>query len=189
MIAVPALAVLTMYIFVYIRTARYIVAIAVLLFALALASVRVGRQNQALARAVLAAGIIVFTLTNLPATLDAIAALSKRSVLPTVAAGERLDRLGIPPNSRVGTVGAGMYAYWARLARVNIAAEIWDDDAPLFWNADLVRRNQVLCVMGRSGASAIVGFPPPNIDLTGWQPLGTSGFWMHRVSQQECGSN
>ena len=188
-VALPALVILTMYVLVYVRTPRYVAAIAVLLFALALASVRLERTNQALVRAILVAGLLVFTLTTLPGILDAVAVLSNHNLDAMVEAAEALDRSGVHPNSHVGTVGAGLYAYWARLAHVNIAAEIWDDDVPLFWNADLARRNTMLCVMGRAGATAVVGRPPQNADMRGWEPLGKSGYWMHWVSQPECDQN
>jgi hypothetical protein len=186
-IAFPALLVLGLYVLVYIRTPRYVVAVAVLLFTLALASVRTELANNALVRAVVAAGLIVFALTNLAGTLDAIAALPNRNLDAMVEAAEALHRLGIHPNTHVGTVGAGLYAYWAHLARVNVAAEIWDDDASLFWSADLSRRNTMLCAMGRAGASAVIGHPPANAEANGWEPLGNSGYWLHRISMQACG--
>jgi len=186
-IVVPTLAVLTMYVLVYIRTSRYVVALAVLLFALALASVRTARANQFLVRAILAAGLIVFATTNFGRTLDAIANLVNHNPDPTVEVAEALHHLGIHPNSHIGTVGTGLYAYWAHLARVNVAAEIWDDDAPLFWSVDSSRRGAMLCAMSRAGASAVVGLPPANADLNGWEPLGKSGYWLRRVSPEECG--
>ncbi len=188
-VAVPVLAIFAMYSLVYIRTARYIVVLAVLLFSFALASVKFKRTNQVLVRGILAGGLILFTLTSLPGILDAFAGLSNHNPDAMVEVAEALNHAGIPANSRVGTVGTGLYAYWARLARTNVAAEIWDEDAPLFWNADSSRRNAMLCVMGKAGASFVVGFPPPNADLSGWEPLGKSGYWMHRESQQECGEN
>ncbi|MGB8886048.1 MAG: hypothetical protein WCC87_04950 [Candidatus Korobacteraceae bacterium] len=187
-VAVPTLTVFAMYSLVYIRTQRYIVALAVLLFGVGLASVRFDPANRLLVRAILASGLLVYTLTNLPGVLDAIAGLANHNLDALVEVAETLNHAGFPANSRVGTVGTGLYAYWARLARVNIAAEMWDEDTPLFWNADPSRRQAMLCVMGKAGASVVVGHPPPNADLSGWEPLGNSGYWMHRVPQ-ECRQN
>ena len=188
-IALPALLVFAMYLLVFIRTPRYVVAVTIVLLAVVLASARLPRTNAAGVRAILVSGLIVFTLTNLPGLIDTFAALPNRNLDPTVEVAEALAQSGIQANSQVGTVGDAIFAFWAHLARVNIAAEIWNDDAPLFWGADSARRNEMLCVMGKSGASVVIAPPPPGADVNGWVPLGQSGYWMYRISPQRCGSN
>jgi hypothetical protein len=188
-VAVPSLFVIALYSLVYIRTQRYIVGMAVLLFAVILAAVRIERKKQVLVRAILVSGLIIFTLTSVPGVLITIEGVLNRGSDPTVELAEALNHAGISANSRVGTVGTGLYAYWAHLARVNVAAEMWDEDTPLFWNASLARRNAMLCVMGEAGSSAVIGHPPQNVGLSGWEPLGNSGYWMRRVSEQDCRQN
>ncbi len=188
-VALPTLLIFAMYVLVFIRTPRYVAGVTVVSFALALASVRIPRTNTVLVRAILASGLITFTLTNLPGIIDTFAALPNRSLDPTVEVAEALAHSGIQANSHIGIVGTGLYAYWPHLARVNVAAEIWDDDAPLFWSADSSRRNAMLCAMAEAGASVVVAHPPQNADLNGWLSLGKSGYWMHRISQQKCGAS
>jgi hypothetical protein len=175
-----------MYALVLMRAPRYIGALIVLVLAVALAAVRLEPANRRLARAILVSGLMLFTLIKLPAVFDAVAAASNRSPNPAVEAAEALRRSGIGPNTHVATVGTGIFAFWARLARLNLAAEIWDQDVPLFWGADVVRRRQMLCVMARGGSSAVVGVPSPGVNVEGWEPLGKSGYWMHRLSESDC---
>ncbi len=189
-VAVPSLFVIALYNLVYIRTQRYIVALAVLLFAVILAAVRIERTKQVWVRAILA-GLSDWSLLRLtfPGMLITIEGVLNRGSDPTVELAKALNQAGVSANSRVGSVGTGLYAYWAHLARVNVAAEMWDEDTPLFWNASLTRRNAMLCVMGEAGASVVIGHPPQNVDLNGWEPLGNSGYWMRWVSPQECREN
>ena len=185
-VAVPTLCVFAMYGLIFLRTTRYIAALAVVLFAIALASVRLAPTNRRLARAILASGLLVFAITSLPRVLEVITAVSNRSLDPMVETAEVLGRSGVGMNTHVAIVGPALFSYWARLARVNIAAEIWNDDVPRFWSADLVRRHDMFCVIANSGASVLVGSPPPNTHLDGWQPLGGSGYYMYRLSEQDC---
>ena len=185
-IAAPALAILAMYGLIFIRTPRYIAAVTVLLFAIALVSVRFGPSNIRLICGVLGAGVVILVITSFPGVLDVIAAVSNRNLDPMVEAAEALDHAGIRKNTHVATVGPALYSYWARLAKVNVAAEIWNDGVPLFWNADPLRRHGMLCVIANCGASVVVGSPPQNTNLDNWEPLGRSGYWMHQLSEQDC---
>lgn len=185
-IAFPAAAMVGMYVLVTVRTPRYVAAVAVVLFSLGLASVRLERANKALASAILVGGLIVFAVTNLPGAMNIVSGLSDQGSNPVVEAAEAIRSSGVEPNTRICTVGAGVYAYWAHLAGVNIGAEIWNSEVPLFWNADLSRRNSMLCAMGNSGVFAVVGAAPANADLSGWEPLGHSGYWMYRVPERAC---
>jgi len=185
LIAVPTLLVLALYLLVLIRTPRYVVALTVVIFALALAAVRLASTRRVLARATLAIGLAIFALLNLSNVIDAFAGLSS-GVSPVVAAAEELRQSGIGANSRVATIGAGVYAYWARLARVNIAAEVWDESAPAFWSAPAPQQAEILCAMSRTGAIAVIGQPTANADVREWQQLGKSGYWMRRISELGC---
>ena len=185
-IVMPVLVTFAMYGLIFIRTPRYIAAVTVLLFAIALVSVRFEPTDIRLLRGILGAGLVIFAVVSLPGVVDVITAAFSSHPDPMIEVAEGLERSGIRNDTHVATVGPAIYAYWARLARVNLAAEIWNDGVPQFWSADPVRRREMLCVIANSGVSVIVGDPPQNINLDSWEPLGSGGFWMHRLSGHDC---
>lgn len=68
---------------------------------------------------------------------------------------EELRRLGINPGSQVAVIGFGHTAYWARLARVHIVAEMFGWESQPFWD-DPSTRARVLRAFEKTGAIAIV---------------------------------
>src|ERR1017187_2860476 len=122
---------------------RYIAAVTVLLFAIALVSVRFEPTDIRLLRGILGAGLVIFAVVSLPGIVDVITAAFSSHPDPMIEVAEGLERSGIRNDTHVATVGPAIYAYWARLARVNLAAEIWNDGVPQFWSADPVRRREM----------------------------------------------
>jgi hypothetical protein len=94
-----------------------------------------------------------------------------------IAAG--LRELGIAPGDRIGFVGYAFGAYFARLGRMQIVAQIRSQDAERLWNAPPSRRQAALEAFARAGAKAVVtdGVPvggPPD----GWVRVGETGHWV-----------
>ncbi|MDQ3226080.1 MAG: hypothetical protein M3Q50_05555, partial [Chloroflexota bacterium] len=89
----------------------------------------------------------------------------------TVATNFR--KLDVPPGSQVASIGRAFDGYWARLARVQIAMEINEYDAPLYWAASDSTRRSIHRQFAASGARAVVvNRVPRNNPGPGWMSLG-----------------
>lgn len=94
-----------------------------------------------------------------------------------------LNRMGIEPGDKVGFIGYSFGAFWARLARVRIVAEITDQDMLDFWQADPSVKSQVFENFGRTGAKVIVTKKtnkiPNYASMTGWQRIGNTDYYAY----------
>ena len=86
----------------------------------------------------------------------------------SVAAG--LAQAGLTPGSKVGIIGDGSSAYWARLDRVHIIAEIHPAERNRFWINTPGAQAAILDNFRSAGVTAVVGDPAPaGAELpTGW---------------------
>jgi hypothetical protein len=93
------------------------------------------------------------------------------SALQDVVAAEQLRRLGARPGDKVTVIADGTGAYWARLGRLRIVAEIMDSNhgSREFWDAPEEVRQQVYDTFARARAKLVVtsGPPCPRGTLTG----------------------
>lgn len=94
--------------------------------------------------------------------------------------------MGVHPGAKVAVVGSGWNAYWARLARVQIAAEIPRGSALDFWAADEGVRRQIMRNLAGAGIEVVVSSPrdrarssnaPRDLRALGWQPIGKTGYY------------
>jgi hypothetical protein len=98
-----------------------------------------------------------------------------------------LHGLGIQRGDRVGFIGWGPEAYWARLARVRIVAEIPPDHAGYFWAGDDGVRSRAIQAFARSGAKAIVAEKLPAFaPAAGWRPLNAPGYHAYLLEPQSA---
>jgi hypothetical protein len=95
---------------------------------------------------------------------------------------DSLDQMGVKPGDEVAFIGGSDFAYaayWARLARVRIIAEILPRDAPDFWGADNLVASRVIKTFARIGAKAIVAekvsaWSSACDPTKGWQRIGNT---------------
>jgi PAS domain S-box-containing protein len=81
-----------------------------------------------------------------------------------------LQEIGVKPGDQVACVGWTFDAYWTRLARVSIVAEI--PHAPEFWGADPSVKAQAIGAIALTGAKVIVAVgAPPDLPF-GWRRIG-----------------
>jgi hypothetical protein len=96
-----------------------------------------------------------------------------------VLIARELRASGLMPGDKVAIAGYGFAAFWARLARLQIVAEIRPADLSGFWSAPSERKALVLAALADSGATALVAEPPENppgsLD-SGWRMLGNTGY-------------
>ena len=97
-----------------------------------------------------------------------------------VAVAERLRTMGIEPGDHVALIGDGFdEAYWARLEKVRIVAEVphnleTGDSATAFWNSGLEGEQTVLNVLKSTGAKAVIAAAPPRVLPSGWIQIGNT---------------
>jgi hypothetical protein len=92
---------------------------------------------------------------------------------------EALRELGLGEDDAVGLIGYGYGAYWARLARLRIVAEVSFLDEPAWRRADAEAQARVLQAMRDAGARAVVSQEPPPRDAPeGWLRLRGSSTWV-----------
>jgi hypothetical protein len=192
-LALPALAAFGLYGLVYVE-GRYVAVFVVLLWADLLANLRwpaqpvmdrVAAWLSAGALAALLMSIVAFNLAGFsdyaapPAASEAPVAPARAPAWPGETA-EALHGLGIGPGDRVGVIGYAFNAFWARLARVQIVAEMLEAQADEFWTGDPALQSQVIAAFRRSGARAIVAERvPAHARLPGWQQLGETNHYIY----------
>jgi hypothetical protein len=95
---------------------------------------------------------------------------------PTVARG--LVDMGLQQGDHVGFIGYSFDAYWARLARLKIVAEIVPGEADAFWDADRDRQADVLRSFATLGVRALVAqrLPRDGRIPTGWRRVEGTGY-------------
>lgn len=89
-----------------------------------------------------------------------------------------LERIGVRPGNQVGFIGDSRAAYWARLARVRIVADIPMGHAESFWLAEEKIQSRALNTFAAVGVVAVVAEKvPQTVPKMGWLKLaGTDHF-------------
>jgi hypothetical protein len=98
-----------------------------------------------------------------------------------VQVGKSLNRAGVGPGEDVGIIGDGSDGCrWARMARVQIVAQILREDTDDFWGASDPVKAEVYDAFARAGAKAVVAEKTPPSDAFGdWQRLGDTHYYVH----------
>lgn len=136
-----------------------------------------------IAVAVMWLNIFAFNLDGLVTVTRGTTTASVTNAPPPTWPGETavaLHELGLHPGDQVGIIGYGFDAFWARLARVKIVAEMPDSAADLFWRGSDETQTQVLQAFAQSGARAVVAeYVPAYANTTGWQQVGNSNYHIY----------
>ncbi len=192
-LVVVAVAALAAYALVYVE-ARYIGVFVVLLWADVLANVRLPRSpaSDRLASGVGAimaffvlANILAFNVKgfgDLSARRSVVQATSQKARAPSWPGevAEELHRLDIQRGDKVAVIGYGFSAFWARLARVQIVAEMLGNDADPFWLGDYAHQAAVIEAFAGTGARAIVAEGVPSYAALGdWHQVGDSNTYLY----------
>lgn len=94
-----------------------------------------------------------------------------------------MQRVGIQPNDQLALAGHSNPAIFAaRLLRTHVIAQLnWD---VMFWQLSETDRKRVLAALGSTGAKFAISeaAPPDPSQAAGWQPLGSSGYYVHPLS-------
>lgn len=196
-LVIPALLAFGMYGLVYVES-RYVGVFAVLLWADLLANVRlpdapVSRKLAAIVSAIMVlfilANIVAFNLEGFSDLID-----NRNTNQPTSQqagppswpgeVAETLQRLGVQPGDKVAVIGYAFESFWARLAHVQIVAEMFDWEADPFWLGDLSFQSQVIQAFASTGAKAIVAENVPGYaSLSDWHRVGNSNYYIYILAK------
>jgi hypothetical protein len=93
-----------------------------------------------------------------------------------------LSRLGVQPGDKVANIGHSYVAFWARLAQVQIVAEIPKfprGSEHYFWAADPSVKSQIIETFKSTGAKAIVtDSVPAYASRAGWQKVESTDYYV-----------
>ncbi|MBE9125750.1 MULTISPECIES: hypothetical protein [unclassified Coleofasciculus] len=197
---VPALAGLGVYLLAKTPpSTRLIAPFIVLLFAGTFLSICLS-NSQKLKRLIALAVVVIFLIVSYRLSYDAVkdvAILWRKLEHTHWQIANSLKQLGIQPGNQVAIAvidetGTDVHTFWARLARVNIIAEIHADDSVLTENSPL--RFKVFKMIEATGSRAIVvGVRQSklrnSLSETGWQRLGKSDFYVYFLEQSVTNLN
>jgi hypothetical protein len=95
------------------------------------------------------------------------------------AVAEDLWQLGIEPGDQVAVIGYAFDSFWARLAKVQIVAEMFNWQADPFWFGDADFQQQVLLAFKSTGARAVIAENVPrHAQLSGWHQVEDSNYYI-----------
>ncbi len=92
-----------------------------------------------------------------------------------VASG--LRELGLREGESIGVIGDAITATWARLARVQIVADVASRDLEAFWKSSPAEQDAVLAAFGTAGARAVIAEAPAGSNIPpGWAQVGRTPY-------------
>ena len=93
---------------------------------------------------------------------------------------QTLHQLGIQPGDKVAIIGYGFTSFWARLAQVQIIAEMSGLEADPFWLGTPTKQAEVIRAFSKIGAQAIVAEDvPAYASLPSWHQVGNSNYYIY----------
>jgi hypothetical protein len=194
---VVSLAAFVLYAVVYVE-GRYIGAFVVLFWAGLLSRLRLADSHfsQGLFRAGGAILVLFVSINILSFNLEGASKVlglqsrqpvaSSQSAVPQyrpVELAETVLEMGLRPGDEIAFIGYSFGAFFARLARLRIIAEIPYSEADRFWQADHSTRVEVLDAIRGTGAKALIAESlPPGVSAHNWKRIGESRHFLYRLT-------
>ena len=92
--------------------------------------------------------------------------------------------MGIRSGDRIAYIGDPFDAYFARLARFRIVAEIPPHQSEDFWHTPIEHRERILDDLERIGVVAVIAEKiPPRVDASGWVKIADSRHFLYHLSR------
>ena len=190
---VPAAAALGMYSLVHVE-ARYIGAFVVLLWAGVFSAVRlpVSNDSERNDSRRLVASVNIAMVVVMMSTIGLSSAQMAYSTAYDLIKDHRasyhvhwhvadgLNQMGVQPGDKVAFIGKTNKAFWARLARVRIVAEIPSGEVNNFWAAKDSVKAQIFAAFAQTGVRAIVTRKVADQSFPrGWQRIGNTDHYAY----------
>jgi len=171
---------------------RFLGGFILVLFLTLLAAVRPRPADQRSASYVALAVFITVALSIADLTIRyatdhlAIPGVGPNSTVEHLVAAEQLRRMGARPGDRVAIIGDGTGAYWARLAKLRIIAEIMaaNHGAEQFWRASELAQQQVYDAFANAGATLVIASCPPGTS-DGWQQIEGTNYCVYPLHRPQ----
>ena len=175
---------------------RYLAGFVLVLFVALYASAKVGSEDRRLVAYVAIAIFAAMTLSTVDVTVRyatnhlAIPGVGPNSTIENVVAAEQLPRYGVNPGDKVAVIGDGTGAYWARLAKVRIVAEIMGAKrgAQEFWNAPEETKQQAYGAFASAHAKLVMSSCPAVIPAD-WTQIAGTNYCLLQLSRYELFSH
>lgn len=188
---IPALIAFSLYALILVED-RYVGVFVVLFWADILGNVRLPELPEAgtwikvlssVAGLGLAANIVLFNLDGFarlnPSASSSFAEAPAPAARP-LAVAQTLHELGIQPGDKVGVIGYAYDSFWARLAKVQVTAEMLDADAEELWRGTDAIQQSVLESFAGAGIDAVVAeYVPPHANVSAWHRVGKTSFYIY----------
>jgi len=197
---IPSLAALAMFGLVHVES-RYIASFVVLLWVALFSGIAIpdSRIFRKVMLCVFSAVIIVLGIQCAKGTARDLITIAQHPVDVQWQVAEGLHVLGIQPGDKVASIGYSFGAYWARLARVSIVAEIPADiDSPgtilspvsdnIFWESSCDVQSRVVEKFAQTGVKAIIGEVHQHLPSKRWIRVGQSAYYTYMIPQQRQAS-
>ena len=186
-IVAPALTALALFSLIYVEV-RHLGPFVVPIWLGLYSSVRLPRSDEmrrGLACIVLSVGLVTMVQVGAPPALRGAqalpCALRGGNPRPHVQwhVAQELHRLGVQEGDKVAAIGHSLCAFWARLARLRIVAEIPLGSVPDFWAAAPSVKVDVVKAFAGTGAKAIVAHQIPRSNSIGdWRRIGNTDHYV-----------
>jgi hypothetical protein len=170
---------------------RFLGGSVLVLFLVLLAAARFRPEVQKTVACVAVAVFLVMALGTADYTVRvamnhmAIPGTGPDSAWQDVVAANQLRRMGAQPGDKVAVIADGTGAYWARLAKLRIVAEIMDANhgSKDFWDAPEPVRQQAYEAFARSHAKLVVTVCPPGPPgtRTGWEQVAETPYCVRQL--------
>jgi hypothetical protein len=175
---------------------RYIGVFVMLFWADILANVRVSSapNNKALLKVLsgvaaigLLVNIVLFNLdgfTRLNPTLEDRSTELTAAPAKPLAVAQALQELGIKEGDKAGVIGYAYDSFWARLAKVQIVAEMLEADTTELWLGDETVQLSILKAFADAGANVVIAeYVPEYASLHGWYQVENSNYFIYRFDK------
>ncbi len=195
---VPVAATAVLYALVYYHPRYLAASFVVLLLCLfsSAASAAAVRESRLLSGVAVLLFVTFFSLVGLPLLLHVLdihplhSGMADRASYPQVA--EKAIEMGLRPGDQIASLAcsnSGM-AMWARLARMQIIAEVFycppEEVANNFWNADPMTQERVMQKLSQTGARAVISQDTPSGAGAGrWLEMGKTGYYLYWLKPAE----
>jgi hypothetical protein len=137
----------------------------------------------------LVANIAMFNLDGFKRLNPTLGVSSVPQVAPPakpLEVAQTLKELGVQPGDKVGVIGYAYDSFWARLARLKIAAEMLESDATEFWRGNEALRQGVLQSFAKASVKAVVAeYVPEDVMLTGWHRVDETNFYIYILDSNQ----
>jgi len=187
---IPALAGLGLYSLVNVQS-RYVASFVVLFWLALLVAVRLD-QSVAAERVIRSISLVLIAsimLTSVGsssqeavATIRQLVAGEDPSRHEQWQVAEGLRELGVVSHDKVAFIGDSFRAFWAHLNGLRVVAEVRKDQLNSYWAADPKVKAELIKAFAGTGAKAVVvEYPPLGVDLSGWQKIRDTHYYVYML--------